>query len=1349
MVPWAALAALSFASVGGAQEIPPALSGWQDWVLHGQEHRTCPYVIGASYGETGAHPCAWPHRLELRAGARGAAFSVTWNAYTDTWLPLPGDPAHWPVSVRVNSGAVPVVLHGNAPSVWVRTGRHRVEGRLEWERRPEAVSVPASIALVDLRLDGQVVFPVQRDGTSLWLGRPEAEAGDADALAVVVHRRLEDGLPPLLETRLRLHVSGQGREVDIGPVLPAGFVATAVSSPLPALLDADARLRLQLRPGNWMLTVHARGLEPLVDVGISLPAESWSADEIWSYEPAPRLRVTAASGGRAVDPSQVDVPDEWAQLPAFVLGDGDVLTVDERSRGMADDANRLDLRREMWLDFDGSGLTARDRITGRMVRDFRLDIAAPFVLRRAQADGNPVLVTEGAEAGRTGVELRNPDVLLETSARLERSSGALPATGWRTTFESATATLHLPPARLLVAALGADSSPDAWIDRWSLLDVFLMLITGVLAVRLLGSRWGGAAFVFLGLSYHESAGPLWALLVLVSLAMVIRAVPDGRLRSALRILCGAAAVLLAFVVLPFAARQLSLAVYPQLELRAISGRTSFEGLVGADAPAPLQEEGPMQQVQAMDQRNLASPTPTVALKGARKLQRYAASNVFQAGGGEPRWQWRQARLAWSGPVRAEQRLRLVVTPAWLTRLLRVTMIALLAALLWRLALTLRDGALPAGRPTAALPAALIIALLAPHARAQQTPAPKLLDELRQRLLEVPECVPTCASVESATVQLASNRLSVALTVHAADRVAVPVPSSETRWRVTELRIDGAPGSELLRRGADSLWIPLQRGVHRVELRGPVEAVDTVDVRFPIVPARTDVDSPGWTTTGLREGRLLTDTLTLVRVRTDDGEAPAIVGAELKAPPFVRVDRLIDLDLDWSVTTTVTRLAPREGSLTVDVPLLDGEQVLSAGFEVVDGRVVAALASHMSQIEWRSRLEPVDRLELVAGPLEHHSETWRVTVSPQWSASLDGVPAVYPGDTGGYWVHEFVPLPGDRLGISVARPQALAGTTLAIDSASMTTSIARRASEHTLGLDLRSTRGGQHTITLPADAEVLEVAVDGTTLNVRPEEGALPVPVHPGEQRLQVRWRDGRGAAFRVGSPEVDLGANASNIAVEVRIPRHRWVIATDGPVVGPAVLYWAQLLVMTLIAVLLARLAPTPLAQRHWLLLGLGFSTFSWVALVVVVVWLLALAGRGRLGNGLSWWRFDLLQLALVSLTGIALICLVVAIPFGLLGDPDMHVVGNGSGGHTLRWFADSSDGPLPAAAALTLPLWLYRLAMLAWALWLATAVVGWLRWGWQCLTTGGGWRRRPPPSAPEPTTPPAVEPGSASTGAD
>jgi len=76
-----------------------------------------------------------------------------------------------------------------------------------------------------------------------------------------------------------------------------------------------------------------------------------------------------------------------------------------------------------------------------------------------------------------------------------------------------------------------------------------------------------------------------------------------------------------------------------------------------------------------------------------------------------------------------------------------------------------------------------------------------------------------------------------------------------------------------------------------------------------------------------------------------------------------------------------------------------------------------------------------------------------------------------------------------------------------------------------------------------------------------------------------------------------------------------------------------------------------------------------------------------------------------------------------LLSTPDMHIVGNNSDRSTLRWFADRVGATPPQAWVLSLPLIVYRLAMLAWALWLAVALIRWSRWAWSCFTAGGLWQ--------------------------
>jgi hypothetical protein len=60
-----------------------------------------------------------------------------------------------------------------------------------------------------------------------------------------------------------------------------------------------------------------------------------------------------------------------------------------------------------------------------------------------------------------------------------------------------------------------------------------------------------------------------------------------------------------------------------------------------------------------------------------------------------------------------------------------------------------------------------------------------------------------------------------------------------------------------------------------------------------------------------------------------------------------------------------------------------------------------------------------------------------------------------------------------------------------------------------------------------------------------------------------------------------------------------------------------------------------------------------------------------------------------------------------------------------LSWFEDRSAGLTPSAGAVSVTLWLYRAAMLAWALWLSFALLRWLPWAWRAFSHGGYWRGR------------------------
>jgi hypothetical protein len=212
---------------------------------------------------------------------------------------------------------------------------------------------------------------------------------------------------------------------------------------------------------------------------------------------------------------------------------------------------------------------------------------------------------------------------------------------------------------------------------------------------------------------------------------------------------------------------------------------------------------------------------------------------------------------------------------------------------------------------------------------------------------------------------------------------------------------------------------------------------------------------------------------------------------------------------------------------------------------------------------------------------------------------------------------------------------------------------------------------------------------------------------------------------------------AANIDLALALPDNRWVLATHGPRVGPAVLYWGELAVLLLVAWGLSRLRWTPLRLHEWLLLGLGFSTFSWLALAVVVAWLFAMAWRERNPEAIrSKLVFDVVQLLLVGLTLTAVLGLF-SIRNGLLGLPNMHIVDPQGGAAALNWFADQSSDQLPTAGVLSVPIWLYRTAMFSWSLWLAIALVRWMKWGLRAWMAGGYWRRLRSEPAPNPESKP------------
>jgi hypothetical protein len=1323
--------------------VPDDLKDWEQWVLKDREYRSCPFYFDRPVDQIDAFVCSWPGELELNVDVSGAQFSQQWTVYgKDQWIELPGGIDYWPDKVTVNDRAIEVVAHNNIPSIRLVAGTWQVEGEFVWDERPGVLRVPPLSGLLALTVDGKVITRPEMNNAGVFLGERRRDTRSRDSVRTVVHRLVADDIPTRLITRLQIDVSGSVREEVFGPILPDDFVPVSIDSALPAKLEADGKLHLQVRPGRWTISLVARGAGVENSISRPLAGTNLSADEIWSYRANDQLRATAIEGLPPVDPSQADVPGQWQSLPSFRLGDGARFTITERSRGVVSATNELQLNRTMWLDFDGDGLVVKDLIAGSMRTQWRLDMLDPYALLSATEYGENLLITDGEDEGRTGVEIRQSSVDVGAIGRAE-TQGIMPVTGWDTRFTDVQMTLNLPPGRKLFMAPGVDRAAGSWMSQWQLLDFFLVLIITISVWRLFGRIAGIVALGALALSFHEPGAPSWLWLNLLIAVALMRVAPAGRLRQMVTGYQALAAIALVIVLIPFIAAQLRVAIYPQLESQVnayglynyaespmVDGNAS-----NAPAVMEMKREFELQSSVVAQDAMVSEEMVVSARKPKRQFSRYAPNAIVQAGPGIPSWRWNTYSLTWSGPVDPEQSMRLLVMPRWLVSLLRVAAVTMLLLFAGVLAAEIfkRKWQLPGGLTLGGKNVANVfigglltgLVVVSPQAEAQY-PDPQLLQQLEQRLLEAPDCVPRCAEIVGADVEVGADSISMTLLVHALESIAIPLPGSTDGWRPELISLNGVSGARILKSPSGSLWMHVVPGRHSVELRGPIPAVDTLEIPFHTPPRVIDVNSDTWFVAGMKDKRLTSGSLQLTRLQViNPGEAKERWESS-RFPAFARVQRVLELDIDWRVRTTVYRIAPAQGALTLDIPLLAGESVVSGDHTVTDDRILISMNPQQQSVSWTSNLLLQSPLVLESAASTSWREVWHVAVGNIWNVDFFGIAESNMSDNSdGVRVAVFHPRGGESLTVEAARPEASHGSTLAFDSVNINVTEGSRTRDVALQLSYRSTRGSQHAVQLPATAEVTSVSIDGRIQTLRAEDGQLTLPILPGNHSIVIDWQEAVDAGLYSETPEIDIGAPASNINMTVTQSTDRWLLATSGPKLGPAVLYWSELAALIIFALILGRVKITPLATVHWLLLGLGFSTFNWSVYILVVVWLMFCGAREKSEIGLSWWKFNLLQLIIGGMTIIALLSIVTSLPAGLLGTPDMHVVGHNSYANVLNWFADGSDSVLPVASIVTVPLWAYKGLILLWALWLSFALLRWLPWVWKCFSRDGFWRTR------------------------
>ncbi|MFN2365905.1 MAG: hypothetical protein ABR523_05515 [Desulfurivibrionaceae bacterium] len=1329
--------AVSPVSAAEKFQVPEPLKPWVDWVLHDyQEELLC----SANYDNPGKIRCDWPTSLDLEISADRGSFRQSAHLQYESWIQLPGSERIWPEKVTVNNEPALILMRQGFPHLRLGAGDYRINSSFSWKSMPEFLRINPDTGLITLRINNKPIeFPRVDPEGRVWLHAGK-QAGKVieDSLRIRAFRMIDDRIPARIELELNLDVAGSPREVLLGaPFSPDKFIPLSLSSSLPARLEKDGRLRLQLRPGQWHLSLTARHIGPLDKLQFVRPDdEHWPDREIWVFAKQDN-RIVEIEGVPPIDPQQTTLPPKWRNLPAYQLTAGNAMQFKMIQRGNPDPApDQLSLRRALWLRFDGSGFTIQDRISGQKTSDWRLEMAPSLNLGRVAIDGEDQFITRMEGSDKTGIELRNGVVEITADSEYRGGIGRIPAVGWDQDFRKVDARLFLPPGYRLIHATGIDNIPATWLNRWTLLDIFILLIFTIALAKLYSRPVAVLGFITLALLFHEPGAPRWIWLALLIGVALVRTVPEGRIRQAVKIYHALAFLLLVIIAIPFSVQHLRVGIFPQLEkpeiamgefqahqIPAGAGQKQLEPEAGivmhsAESLADLEERG-VARLKGIYATDVAPGAPV-----DKQVAQRDPAMINQTGPGIPAWRWNTVHMSWSGPVKRGQEIGLLMLGPGTSMFLAFLRIGLMIAL----ALTLlgvsynRPGGwrFPDRKAFLLIPLLFLPLLLPAGGRAAEIPSPALFEELRERLLEKEECFPNCADIPAMAIEITPDRLDLELSVAAAAKVAIPLPGHPQHWLARSVSIDKVPATAIYATG-QSLWLMVPAGRHTVRLSGPIPPGDNLQLPLPLKPHRLRVEQSGWTTEGVHRDGAIDNRLHFRRIVRQGEEAGSHVLESGILPPFVRIERDLRLGLDWRIETTVTRISPLGSGVVVEYPLLPGEAVVSGNLKVRGGKARINLDPQDSYLKFHSLIDKNEKLLLRHARTDDWTETWQVYASPIFHLEYEGLPVILH-QVGSKWAPKWHPWPGEELTLMIGRPQGVSGQTVTIDKSRLEVNPGQRATDVKLELNLRGSQGGQHTITLPPDSQLREVRIDNRVQTIRQEGRLVTVPIRPGEQEIHLDWRRENGLTAAYKTPEIDLGLASANTNIDLKVPTNRWPLLLSGPAMGPAILFWAVLLVIVLTAYGLHKSGLTPLGFGQWLLLGIGLGQSNLVGGLLVVGWLIALHFRGKLKPDLDRGTFNLLQVCLGALTGLAILALLVAISRGLLGHPDMNIIGNGSTSELLRWYQDYSGNTLPRAWLLSVPLFWYRLAMLAWALWISFTLIKILRHGWQAFSKPVIW---------------------------
>lgn len=710
--------------------------------------------------------------------------------------------------------------------------------------------------------------------------------------------------------------------------------------------------------------------------------------------------------------------------------------------------------------------------------------------------------------------------------------------------------------------------------------------------------------------------------------------------------------------------------------------------------------------------SVASPSTPAPIVEKSKTVEEGNTNPIAVGPSQPRWPvvWETVTLNWNSSVAPTHTFGVYIIPAWLSRLLAVVSALLCVFVvvvgvrkIWNWPMY----KLSWKKPVVVLLLACAVGPVCAEEKVVDAPVvsqaemePWWYTKIKNQTQHTQTWCSDCTTISMVRISRSST-LNVSMEVHASAQSVVALPRALGNEAVLQqVRVNGTPSAAVAEHDGVA-HVLVNEGVHTVELTFALRSGNGA-LNWPQKPQAVAVEGTGWS--GVANTTLVADSL-----GWSSGETTEFKGNQLS--PFVRVKRVLKMNAQWEVQTTVERVAPTVGSFEVRVPLLPNEQPQTS-LQVDNSVVVATFGHTESEVSWSSTLPIVS--EIVWTPISSQwgEEWWNVEADERWAIAVKGLPS----SASNSW--HFYPVGSEQMHLSVQQPKGRMGAVARIKKLSMEWNVTQRGRQATLHFTSEANNGGEVILYIPQAWRLSDNAT-GMTLQ---SDNKLSFTVQPGEQEWGVSFVTDDGAALRSISPKFIFSIPVHNAIIkpqfgDERRP-NRWIVGLGGDGVRPVSMDIVYIALAAFIGALVGLLPYSPLRPYQWSLLAVGLIHGHLLGLLIVTG-LVFLAPHLWARN--TTWKV---------ITGVVGGGVVVWLFFAILGSlgtpPEMKLKSIGFG---LMWYNDftAAGQPLSEAIVYSVPLWFYRGLMLVWSLWVVAFVLRTIKHIWETTRTE------------PPTTPPAI----------